>query len=46
MHGPSGGKGEYIIIEYVVMLGDLHGTFNKGMICTDTRTYKFVVIEL
>ena len=23
-----------------------NGTFNKEMICTDTRTYKFVVIEL
>jgi hypothetical protein len=43
--GPAGVRVS-IIIEYVVMLGDLHGTFNKEMICTDTRTYKFVVIEL
>jgi hypothetical protein len=44
--GPAGVRVSIIILEYVVMLGDLHGTFNKEMICTDTRTYKFVVIEL
>ena len=36
-------------MQSILILGGFakgNGTFNKEMICTDTRTYKFVVIEL